>query len=120
MWDHEEKSTLRELLHACIELVHDLTKAVRKYLAETPSGTTLKGSLMANYQLNTGDSVVVTITDSASTVFYAWSGHPGCVDGSATTAIVHGGIKFSSVVGAHSSAIVRGKTVPPQFQGISK
>lgn len=36
-------------------------KALKKYLAE-PDGSTIKGNLMSNYQLNTGDSVVVTLS----------------------------------------------------------
>ena len=51
------------------ELIHLGIKALRKYLAETsPVSTalslTIKGTEMNNYQLNAGDSVDVTITDT--------------------------------------------------------
>lgn len=44
-------------------------RALRKYLAETPPAPstihlTIKGNEMENYQLNAGDSVVVTVTDT--------------------------------------------------------
>jgi hypothetical protein len=48
------------------ELVRLSIKALKKYLAQTTPAkpTTLKGNLMANYQLTQGDSVVVTLTDT--------------------------------------------------------
>jgi hypothetical protein len=58
--DHEERVTLRELLHAVLDLIRDLRNALKKYLAHT----TLQGDLMANYQLTTDDSVVITLTDT--------------------------------------------------------
>ena len=81
MLDHEEKTTLRELLRALVTLVHDLTKAVRKYLAETTSdhATSIQGDLPMNYQLNTLDSVVVTLTDTEDATGAAVTIDPGSV-----------------------------------------
>jgi hypothetical protein len=65
MWDHEEKATLRELFSALLNLVHLASKALQKYLTETQTvSTTLKGDLPMNYQLNTQDTVVVTLSDT--------------------------------------------------------
>jgi hypothetical protein len=47
------------------ELIHLSIKALKKYLSESPTvPTTLKGNLMADYQLTTGDSVTITFVDT--------------------------------------------------------
>ena len=79
MWDHDEKATLRELFSALTNLVHLASKALQKYLTETTSNptTTLKGDLPMNYQLNTADTVVVTITDTVDATGLATTIDPG-------------------------------------------
>jgi hypothetical protein len=124
MWDHDEKATLRELLHACIELVHDLTKALKKYLAETPpASTTLKGNLMANYQLNTGDSVVVAFTDSDNVTGAAVVIDPGSVTAvlSDTTdsVVIDPSGTFATITAGTSLAVGKTVTVNATVGGIA-
>lgn len=79
--DREERSTLlRDLLKAVLKLVRDLEAALQ-YLTDGPPGTTLQGDLMANQQMNTGDSIIVTITDTEDA-----TGLPATIDPGSLTA----------------------------------
>jgi hypothetical protein len=66
-------------------------KALRKYLSETPTALTLKTKegIMSNYQLNAGDSVVVTVaaTNTAGTVVATDSGSVKAVLSSSTDTV---------------------------------
>jgi hypothetical protein len=76
------------LLDEIEELLHLSIKALKKYLSETPTvksalHLTIKGNQMANYQLNAGDSVVVTITDTDDATGLAVT-----IDASSVTAVL--------------------------------
>ena len=106
MLDHEEKATFRDLLRALLELTHDLIKALKKYLAETPSSaTTIRGDLMANYQLNTGDSVVVSLTYADSV-----TGAVVTPDASSVTAVLSASTDTVVVDPSQSFATITGGT----------
>jgi hypothetical protein len=67
--------------HEVKELITLGIKALKKYLAQKPPAhpTTLKGSIMANYQLTEGDSVVITLTDTDDVTGEAVIIDPGSV-----------------------------------------
>jgi hypothetical protein len=75
MRDHDEKELVKEL-RAIVRLG---VKALTKYLEEKPPGTTLKGDLSMNDQLNTLDSVVVNLTDTDNVTGAAVVIDPGSV-----------------------------------------
>jgi hypothetical protein len=103
MWDHEERTTLRELFRALLNLVEDLQKALKKYLAQAENppppvhATTLKGDLPMNYQLNTLDSVSIAITDT--------------VDATGLAAVIDPGSLSAGLSDTTDSVSVSGSTV---------
>jgi hypothetical protein len=107
--DHEERVTLRELLHAVLDLIRDLRNALKKYLAHT----TLQGDLMANYQLTTDDSVVITLTDTDDVTGDVVTPDTGSVvatlSDTTDTAVVDPSGSFVTLTG--SGSVATGKTI---------
>jgi hypothetical protein len=117
--DHEERVTLRELLHAVLDLIRDLRNALKKYLAHT----TLQGDLMANYQLTTDDSVVITLTDTDDVTGDVVTPDTGSVvatlSDTTDTAMVDPSGSFVTLTGSGSVATGKTITVTAEVWGVA-
>jgi hypothetical protein len=117
--DHEERVTLRELLHAVLDLIRDLRNALKKYLAHT----TLQGDLMANYQLTTDDSVVITLTDTDDVTGDVVTPDTGSVvatlSDTTDTAVVDPSGSFVTLTGSGSVATGKTITVAADVRGVA-
>jgi hypothetical protein len=117
--DHEERVTLRELLHAVLDLIRDLRNALKKYLAHT----TLQGDLMANYQLTTDDSVVITLTDTDDVTGDVVTPDTGSVvatlSDTTDTAVVDPSGSFVTLTGSGSVATGKTITVAAEVWGVA-
>jgi hypothetical protein len=113
MWDHDEKATLRELFSALTNLVHLASKALQKYLTETTSNptTTLKGDLPMNYQLNTADTVVVTITDTVDATGLATTIDPGSLTATLSDTTDSVSVSGNTVTVTGGPTLATGKTL---------
>lgn len=127
MLDPEEKVTLREVFRALLRVLEDLHEALRKYLAESPSviHLTIQGVTMSDYQLNQGDTVVVTITDTDEVTGNVVTPDPGSVsasispNASSSTVVVDPSGAFATVTAGPSESVGDVLTVTATVGGVA-
>lgn len=77
--DRKERTTLHELLDALVELTRDLIKVLQQYLAESQPATKLRGDLMADFPLTSGDDTVIALVDNDAVTGAVVTIDPGSV-----------------------------------------